>query len=100
MADDESERAVVNPGELGGHPMPGSSEHGRAIPNQASVRLRIDGVRNEQEPGAKANVCSELYGNVESAAEMTALLVTTPAITAMSSTRPRVNSRPHRQATV
>lgn len=50
--------------------MPGSTERGRTIPSQAAVQAV--GVCNEQGPGPKGKVCSELGRNVESAAEMTA----------------------------
>ncbi len=45
---------------------------GRVTPNQAEVKA--SGVRREHVPAAKAKICSELHGNMQRAAEMTAPL--------------------------
>ncbi len=63
--------AILNSGELGGHPMPGESAEGQYRTKQG---LTILGVRNEQVPEPKGKICSVLHGNMQSAAEMTAPL--------------------------
>ena len=60
-----------NVGELGEPPMPGLATGAEGQP-RTKQELTTPGVRNEQVPTSKEKVCSELGGNVESAAEMTA----------------------------